>query len=108
MSAIAKLLEISVPARRRSNPGPQQGRVHRREAVRRHLTQILCVTLGAATDLQSEGLRRLLVNAAYWAVNLEDKIPSRANVEYVGVFHPTAYGFNGYKKGVKPSEHELK
>jgi hypothetical protein len=70
--------------------------------------KILATTMGAATDLQSEGLRRLLVNAAYWAVGLEAKIPEKANVDYVGEFRPTMYGFNGFKKGVKPADHELK
>ena len=68
--------------------------------------RILTTTLGAATDLQNEGLRRLLVNAAYWAVGLETKIPAKANVDYVGEYHPTMYGFNGFKKGVKPADHE--
>ena len=70
--------------------------------------KILTTTLGSATDLKSEGLRRLLVNAAYWAVGLEQKIPSKANVDLVGDYQPTMYGFNGYKKGVKPADHELK
>jgi hypothetical protein len=70
--------------------------------------KILTTTMGSATDLQNEGLRRLLVNAAYWAVGLEKKIPTKANVDYVGEFHPTMYGFNGYQKGVKPADHELK
>lgn len=64
-------------------------------------------TMGAATDLQSEGLRRLLVNSAYWCVGLEEQIPERANVELVGEYEPTEYGFGGYKKGVKPAEHAL-
>jgi hypothetical protein len=64
-------------------------------------------TMGAATDLQSEGLRRLLVNAAYWLVGLEEQIPERANVELVGEYGPTEYGFGGYKRGVKPAEHAL-
>ena len=68
--------------------------------------RILTTTMGAATDLQSEGLRRLLVNAAYWAVGLEKEIPQKATVDYVGEFRPTMYGFNGFKKGVKPADHE--
>jgi hypothetical protein len=68
--------------------------------------KILCTTMGSATDLQSEGLRRLLVNGAYWALGLE--VPASANVDYVGESKPTMYGFNGYKKGVKPADHELK
>jgi hypothetical protein len=68
--------------------------------------RIVTTTLGAATE--NEGLRRLLVNAAYWAAGLEAGIPSRADVNYVGEYRPTMYGFNGYKKGVKPADHELK
>ena len=72
------------------------------------VNKIFNTTLGSATDIQSEGLRRLLVNSAYWAAGLENKIPRKANVDYVGEFHPTMYGFNGFKKGVKPAEHEMK
>jgi hypothetical protein len=67
--------------------------------------RILTTTLGSATDLQSEGFRRLLVNATFWAAGLET--PAKANVDYVGSFEPTMYGFNGAKKGVKPADHEL-
>ena len=72
------------------------------------INRVLTTTMGSATDLQSEGLRRLVVNAAYWAVGLESKIPEKANVELIGEFNPTKYGFGDFKKGVKPSEHELK
>jgi formylglycine-generating enzyme required for sulfatase activity len=48
--------------------------------------------MGASQDLLSEGLRRLLVNACYWAVGLEDKIPPRANVDIVGPYNPTPFG----------------
>jgi hypothetical protein len=70
--------------------------------------KILTITMGAANDLLSEGLRRLIVNGAYWAVGLEDKIPPKANVDFVGEYNPSNFGFNGYKKGVKPSDYELK
>jgi len=61
-------------------------------------------TMGAATDLASEGLRRLLVNAAYWCVGLEAKIPQRANVDLVGQYKPTPFGFGKFAKGIKPSD----
>ena len=35
------------------------------------VNKVLATTMGSATDLQSEGLRRLLVNAAYWATGME-------------------------------------
>ena len=72
------------------------------------VNRTLTTTLGSSTDLQSEGLRRLLVNGVYWAAGLEKKIPKKANVDVVGEFQPTMYGFNGFKKGVKPADHEMK
>jgi type 1 glutamine amidotransferase len=69
--------------------------------------RVFTTTMGAATDLETEGTRRLLVNAAYWAVGLEDKIPAHTDVTLVGEFHPLPFGFNGAKKGVKPEEHAI-
>ncbi|HAK97622.1 MAG TPA: hypothetical protein DCM87_22180 [Planctomycetes bacterium] len=66
--------------------------------------RVFTTTMGASTDLASEGLRRLLVNASYWCVGLEDKIPARANVDIVGEYKPTWFGFGTHKKGVRPSE----
>lgn len=69
--------------------------------------RIFTTTMGAAVDLESEGLRRLLVNACYWAVGLEDQVPPKANVDYVGEFKPTWFGFGKFVKGVKPSDLNL-
>ncbi len=66
--------------------------------------RVFTTTMGAATDLESEGLRRLLVNAAYWAIGLEDKISERADVTLVGEYHPLPFGFGGFKKGRMPEE----
>lgn len=68
--------------------------------------KIFCTTLGAATDLTNEGLRRLIVNATYVFTGLE--VPEKANVEIVGDYKPSFYGFNGFVKGVKPEAHVLK
>jgi hypothetical protein len=70
--------------------------------------RVFTTTMGAATDYESEGLRRLLVNAVYWCVGLEDKIPEKANVDVVGEFKPLPFGFKKFKKGVKPSDHAMK
>jgi azurin len=67
--------------------------------------KVFCTTMGSATDLQSEGLRRLVVNAVFWGAGLE--IPGRANVTYVDDFKPTMYGFGGYRRGLRPSDHAL-
>ena len=60
-----------------------------------------CSTIGASVDLSNEAVRRLLVNAAYWGLGMEDKIPeSGTDVAIVGKFEPTQYGFrqNDYWK----------
>jgi hypothetical protein len=66
-----------------------------------------CSTIGAANDLSSEGTRRLLVNACYWAVGLEDKIPEKSNVALVGEYQPSNFKHNGFKPGVKPEDLKL-
>lgn len=67
--------------------------------------RVFTTTMGAATDLQSEGLRRLLVNAAYWCVGMDDKIPDKADVALVGDYHPTPFGFGKQIKGKKPADY---
>lgn len=64
-------------------------------------------TMGASQDFANEALRRLLVNACYWAVGLENHIPNRSNVEIVGKFQPTPFRFKNPKEwqpGVKPAD----
>ena len=70
-------------------------------------SKIVTTTMGAAVDLQNEDLRRLLVNACYWCTGLAGEIPPKANVDYVGEYHPLWFGFGKYKAGVKPSELQL-
>ena len=68
--------------------------------------RIVTTTMGAATDLESEGLRRLIVNAAYWALELEAVIPEKSDVRLIGEYQPTMYGFDGFIKGRKPENYE--
>jgi hypothetical protein len=67
--------------------------------------RIFTTTMGAATDLESPGVRRMLVNAVYWTLGLEDKISSESNVSLVGEYKPRPFGFNGAAKGIKPEVH---
>jgi len=78
-------------------------REHKNESGKTN--RILATTMGAATDLQNEGLRRIVVNSVFWGLGLD--VPKKADVNYVGEYRPTMYGFNGGKKGVKPADHEL-
>jgi hypothetical protein len=67
--------------------------------------RIFTTTMGAATDLENEGLRRLLVNAVYWGLGLD--VPQKADVTYVDEYKPSFYGFDGFRKGLRPSDFEL-
>lgn len=70
--------------------------------------RVFCSTIGAANDLLSEGTRRLLVNACYWAIGMESQIPDKSDVQLVGDYQPSNFKFNGFKPGVRVAEHELK
>jgi type 1 glutamine amidotransferase len=52
-------------------------------------------TIGAATDLLTEGTRRMLVNSVFWSLDLE--VPEKANVDLVGEYQPSAYAFRDDK-----------
>lgn len=65
-------------------------------------------TMGAAVDLLNEDLRRLIVNACFWATGLEEKIPAKADVSFITPYEPTMFGFDSFKKGPLPSKYELK
>ena len=68
-------------------------------------SRVFTTTMGAATDLLSSGVRRMLVNAVYWCVGLEDEIRADADVATVGDFQPTAYGFGDFVPGRKPGDY---
>ena len=67
----------------------------------------ICSTIGAATDCASEGLRRALVNACYWGMGLEERIPAESRVDIVGEYAPSAFGFGRFRGGVRPSDLRL-
>ncbi len=70
-------------------------------------SRVFAATMGHAFDLNSEGFRRLLVNGCYWCMGMEDKIPTKSKVDFVGRYDPNRIGYGGYKKGLKPADHKL-
>lgn len=68
--------------------------------------KILCTTMGAATDLTNEGLRRLIVNSVLWGAGIE--VPAKADVTIVGDYQPNKFEFNGAKKSLKSADFDLK
>ncbi len=49
-------------------------------------------TIGAATDMLDEEVRRLMVNATYHLLNME--VPMKAKVDVVGTYNPSPYQFH--------------
>ncbi|MHC4996782.1 MAG: ThuA domain-containing protein [Planctomycetota bacterium] len=66
--------------------------------------RVLTCTHGAARDLLDPGLRRLLINACFWATGLEDRIGPDLNIDFVGPYQPTDFAPWAWKKGVKPAD----
>ena len=67
--------------------------------------RVLTTTMGSATDLEDEGLRRLVVNGVYWGLGLN--VPAEADVRYVDEYNPSFYGFDGFRRGLRASDFEL-
>jgi len=67
--------------------------------------RIFTTTMGAATDLVNEPLRRLVLNASLWCLSMEDAIKPDLDVSIVGDYAPTAFGFGIYVPGKKPADY---
>jgi hypothetical protein len=63
--------------------------------------RVVC-TMGSATDLQDPSFRRFLVNSVYWLVGLNT--PAQAKVDLVGKYQPTPFGFESFRKGLRPQD----
>jgi len=53
--------------------------------------KVFATTIGSSTDLLSQGVRRMMVNAVYWGVN--KTVPEAANVDIIGQYEPTKFAF---------------
>lgn len=70
--------------------------------------RVFTTTMGHGGDFQDENFRRLMVNACYWALGMEDRIPAKNDVTIVGEYNPNDIGFGGFKKGIRPADHRLR
>jgi type 1 glutamine amidotransferase len=66
--------------------------------------RVFTTTMGHAGDLQNEGVRRMLVNACYWALGMEKKIPARSKADLVGTYAPNPIHMKKHKAGLKPAD----
>ncbi|MBT8036747.1 MAG: SGNH/GDSL hydrolase family protein, partial [Verrucomicrobiae bacterium] len=68
--------------------------------------RIFTTTMGAATDLSDENLRRLVANGIFWGLGLE--VPDKLDVPLPGVYTPSPYSFDAYQKDRKPTDFIVK
>jgi hypothetical protein len=66
--------------------------------------RVFTSTIGASQDLQSEGVRRMFVNACYWALGMEEELPEKAKVDIIGEYEPSPFAFGGFVKGRRPED----
>lgn len=65
-------------------------------------------TMGSSVDLLSTGVRRMLINAAYWCVGLEHQVDPKSNINLVGDYKPIPFGFGKHTPGKKPADYAAK
>ena len=63
------------------------------------VTEIYQDTLNIVRD----GFRRMIVNAHFWCLGMEDAIKKDMPIAFVGPYNPVTFSFGGHRKAVKPS-----
>lgn len=65
-----------------------------------------CSTQGASEDILSEGVRRMIINATLWCMEMEDHIKADADVSFVGPYNPSTFSFRPSVQDAKPGDIE--
>lgn len=68
--------------------------------------RVFCTTQGASEDILSEGVRRMIINATLWCLNMEAHIAADADVSFVGPYNPTTFGFTPSVRDARPDDIE--
>ncbi|UZD24444.1 ThuA domain-containing protein [Algoriphagus halophytocola] len=58
-------------------------------------------TLGSSLDFLSEDMRRLVLNASFWLLDMPEVITPELSVDIVGTYEPTMFGFDSFRKGMR-------
>ncbi len=67
-------------------------------------SRVFTTTHGASEDILNPGFRRMLINAHLWCLGLESAIKPDNKIDFVGPYNPSTFNFNGYRRGIKPSD----
>lgn len=65
-----------------------------------------CSTQGASEDILSEGVRRMVVNATFWCMGMEEHIKADADMSFVGPYNPSTFSFKPSVKDARPGDIE--
>ncbi len=66
--------------------------------------RVFTTTYGASEDFRNDGFRRMMVNACFWAVALEDRITADLDTNFVGPYNPATFSFGGHRQDVRPQD----
>lgn len=65
--------------------------------------RVFALTMGSAQDFENAGLRRLLVNAIYWALGREERIRADFDVSPLAPYRGSPFGFGKHVRGIRHS-----
>jgi type 1 glutamine amidotransferase len=68
------------------------------------VARVFTTTMGHGDAFKVEDFRRMLANACYWCMGLEEHINARADVTMIGAYDPGPAGAQGLKLDVKPDD----
>jgi len=63
-----------------------------------------CSTQGASEDILSEGVRRMIINATLWCMEMDDEIKPDADISFVGPYNPSTFSFKPSVTDAKPGD----
>ena len=66
--------------------------------------RVFTTTMGHGDAFNVEDFRRMLANACYWCMGLEDRIDPNSDMAITGTYEPGPAGAKGLKLGVKPDD----
>lgn len=66
--------------------------------------RVFTTTMGHGDAFKVEDFRRMLVNACFWCMELEDQVDPHMDVSVVGTYDPGPVGGQGLQAGLKPGD----
>ena len=64
--------------------------------------RVFTTTMGSSVDFEQASFRRMIANAIFWGLKMD--VPEELGVSYEGLYEPTDYGFNKFKKKKYPED----